>query len=290
MIKLIAADMDGTLIGSNREISKENIEAIKKAQKMGIKFAIATGRAYCDVIPMMKKYDLKCDTLIMNGAQYLDEHGKIVESTYIDKEKVENILESMKHDNISVEIYTDDGFYTTDSEEEILEGMIRRGRLSHPELKTTEERVAYAKNSVHFQNMKYINNLDEFINNHNIAKFVSFSESENVIHELREKVLKIGGLAVSGSFKTNIEVNHIDAEKGKILAKVIKNYNITRDEVAVIGDGLNDYSMFKEFKCSFAMENAIPEIKEAAKYITAGNDESGVAKAIEEILTKDLFI
>lgn len=75
---------------------------------------------------------------------------------------------------------------------------------------------------------------------------------------------------------------------GKILLKAIERYNIKREEVAVLGDGMNDYSMFREFPCSFAMDNAVPEIKKAAKYITASNDESGVAKAIDKILNEKL--
>lgn len=291
MIKLIAADMDGTLVGSDRRISPENIKAIKSAQERGIKFAIATGRALCDVIPMLKEYDLKCDTLIMNGAEYLDEEGKIIESTYIGADRVQDILKAMKHEDLLVEIYTDDGFYTEDTKEEVLEGMIRRARISHPQLKAKRsEEIVYAKKSIHFQNMKYIKNLDEFIKDekHNIAKFVSFAENAETINKLREKVKALGGLAVSGSFPTNIEVNHIDAEKGKILAKVIRNYHIGRDQVAVIGDGMNDYSMFEEFSCSFAMRNAVPEIKEAARFITDSNNESGVAKAIYRIIEEKL--
>ena len=75
-----------------------------------------------------------------------------------------------------------------------------------------------------------------------------------------------------------------DAQKGFILAKVVEKMGIKRDEVMVIGDSFNDYSMFTEFPESFAMENAVPEIKEVAKYITDTNDNAGVAKAIYKIL------
>lgn len=257
MIKLIAADMDGTLVSSNRRISKENIEAIKIAQSKGIKFAIATGRALCDVTPLLKKYDLKCDTLIMNGAQYLDQNENIISSTYINKDKVKDILKTMKHDDIGIEIYTDEGFFTTDTKEETLSAMIRRWRVSHPELKTFEQIKSYAQKSVHYKNMKYIDDVDEFTRNNNIAKFISFSDSEEVIHTIKKKVEKIGGLAVSGSFTRDIEVNDVNAQKGKILLKAIQRYDIKREETAILGDAMNDYSMFKEFPCSFAMENAI---------------------------------
>ncbi len=288
MIKLIAADMDGTLIGSNGEISKKNIKAIKEAQEKGIRFAIATGRALCDVEVMLKKYNLKCDTLIMNGAQYLDEDRNEVSSTYIEKNKVKEILSVMKKYNINVEIYTDKGFFTADTEEEVLDGMIKRGKIYRPEIETMEERIAHAKKNLHYINMQYIDNLDEFIENNNIAKLISFSDSEELILDVRKDIEKINGLAVSGSFSTNVEVNHIDSEKGKILLKVIDRYNIKREEVAILGDGMNDYSMFKEFSCSFAMDNAVLEIKDAATYITASNNEDGVAKAIYKIINEKL--
>ena len=288
MIKLIAADMDGTLIGSNGEISQENIKAIKEAKEKGIKFAIATGRALCDVEIMLEKYGLKCDTLIMNGAQYLDENRNEISSTYIDKNKVKEILRVMKKYDINVEIYTDKGFFTADTEEEVLDGMIKRGKIYRPEIETIEERIAHAKKNLHYINMQYIDDLDNFIENNNIAKLISFSDSEKLILDVRRDVEQIDGLAVSGSFSTNVEVNHIDAEKGKILLKVGEIYGIKREEVAILGDGMNDYSMFKEFPCSFAMDNAVPEIKEIAKYITASNNEDGVAKAIYKIINEKL--
>ncbi|ABR34931.1 Cof-type HAD-IIB family hydrolase [Clostridium beijerinckii] len=289
MIKLIAADMDGTLIGKNHDIPKENIEAIKAAQKNGIKFAIATGRAYCDVEPFIHKYDLQCDCVVLNGAEYRDINGDIVEHTYIEKKRAIEILEVMKCTDLAIEIYTDDGFYTTNTKEETLAGMVKRSLTFHPELKDEEEILKYANNNPHFKNMQYITDMNEFLNRHNnIAKFVSFAQSEEIINKLRKKMEALEGLAVSASFGTNIEVNHMDAEKGKILAKVAQKLNIKKDEVVVLGDGLNDYSMFTEFQNSFAMGNAVDEIKEVAKYITDINVNFGVAKAIYRILNGEL--
>jgi hypothetical protein len=82
----------------------------------------------------------------------------------------------------------------------------------------------------------------------------------------------------------DVEINQIEVQKGIILAKVSEMKGLQIEEVAVIGDGLNEYSMFAEFPISFAMENAIPEIKEIAKYVTDTNYNSGVAKAINKIL------
>ena len=80
MIKLIASDMDGTLINSSHEISSRNLNAIRRAQESGIEFAIATGRDYSMVKPFLDKYQLKCEAIVMNGAEYRDCKGEVIES------------------------------------------------------------------------------------------------------------------------------------------------------------------------------------------------------------------
>ncbi|BCZ45483.1 hypothetical protein psyc5s11_15500 [Clostridium gelidum] len=285
MIKLIASDMDGTLIGTNHKISIENIEAIKIAQEKGVKFAIATGRAYEDVKPFLDEYGLKCECVVLNGGEYRDIAGKIVVGIYIDKSIAAEVLNIMSKYDLAVEIYTDNGYYTTNTKEETLKGMIKRAKTFHPDVTDSDEIYINAINHPHFINMNYITNLEEFLKSDvNIGKFVSFAESIDEINSLKEELNKLDGLAISSSFVTNIEINDVNATKGRILAKVAKRMGIRKEEVAILGDSFNDYSMFVEFPNSFAMENAIPEIKEVAKYITASNSEHGVAKAIYRIL------
>jgi Cof subfamily protein (haloacid dehalogenase superfamily) len=284
MIKLIAADMDGTLLGAEHKISKENLEAIKAAQSKGIKFAIASGRAYEEVKPFLDESGLSCECIVLNGGEYRDAAGKLVEAIYIDKSKVKEIISKIATYNVAVVIYTSNGYYTTNTREEIRDSIIKRIKIFRPHLKGTDEIYQAAANHPHSNKMNYITNIDDFLaSDVKIAKFVSFA-SPDELKSPTEKLNKVAGIAVSSSFPTNIEVNHADATKGKILAKVAAKMGISKEEVAVLGDGLNDYSMFVEFPYSFAMENAIPEIKKAAKYITASNVEHGVAKAIYRIL------
>ena len=79
-------------------------------------------------------------------------------------------------------------------------------------------------------------------------------------------------------FCKNVEINDLEAQKGIILAKVVEKMGIKKGEVVVIGDSFNDYSMFTEFEESFAMGNAISEIKEIAKYVTDTNHNSELLK------------
>ena len=124
MIKLIASDMDGTLLNNNHVISEENIKAIREAQKRGIDFAIATGRDYADVEPFLKQYNLKCESIVSNGAEYRDVDGNIIESIDIDKALVEKVFNIMDKYGLKAELFTSDGIYTPNSREEALKGTI----------------------------------------------------------------------------------------------------------------------------------------------------------------------
>ncbi|WP_252232084.1 Cof-type HAD-IIB family hydrolase [Clostridium sp. ZBS15] len=288
MIKLIVSDMDGTLLNSEHKISKENLEAIKKAEEKGVHFAIATGRAYQDVKPFIEECDLECQCILMNGAEYRDENGKILENIYIDKEKTKRILEVLKNGRFSVELYTDKGIYTTNTKEEAYQGMIYRVKSFDPHL-SEEEVLENAKVHSHLLNLKYIENINEFLNGEiNIAKVIVFYDDIDVIKKLKFDIEKIEGLIVASSFVTNLEINNIEAQKGLILSKTIEKMGISKDEVIVLGDSFNDYSLFTEFPNSFAMANAVPKIKEIARYITDTNDNSGVAKAIYKAINGDV--
>ena len=134
--------------------------------------------------------------------------------------------------------------------------------------------------------MKYIDDVYEILEgNVEVLKIVTFDNDEKLIANLKEKLKKsTSDLAVASTFSNDIEISDIEAQKGLILAKTIKKMGIDKSEVIVLGDSFNDYSMFTEFENSYAMENAIPEIKEIAKYITDSNNNDGVAKAIYKSL------
>ena len=111
--------------------------------------------------------------------------------------------------------------------------------------------------------------------------FSSYGTDEEIIENIKKST---NDAAVASTFSNDIEISHIEAQKGLILAKAIEKKGLDKSEVIVLGDSFNDYSMFTEFKNSFAMENAIPEVKKIAKYITDSNNNDGVAKAIYKAL------
>jgi len=287
VIKFIAADMDGTLIDSRHEISAENCHMIKKAQQQNIRFAIATGRLYDDVKVLLDKYGLECECITMNGAEYFNTAGECTAGIYIEKEKARKIFSMMlQTKKFSIEIYTNKGCYTYSSKFQLFCGMIKRARIYHAKFNMMQI-FLYLCHNPHFHRMQYIKDINTFMDSDiKIAKFVSFGDNAEEMSVFRKQMEKIDGIAVSASFATNIEINDAAATKGAILKRIAKDAGIKSDEVMVIGDGLNDITMFEEFPVhSAGMGNAVQEIKAIASFVTNDNNNSGVGTAIKKALT-----
>ncbi|MDU4884459.1 Cof-type HAD-IIB family hydrolase [uncultured Clostridium sp.] len=284
MIKLIASDMDGTLLNDNHMISEENLKAIRKAQEMGRHFTIVTGRDYGAVKSYLEECNLKCECILSNGAEYRDVNGNIIESVYMNKESVKIAFDILSEAGLCIQLMTNNGSYITNKESD-KKAIIDRFKLFNPTM--TEEEVKNFVAKFHKERgMKEIDNIYEILeSNIEVLKIVTFDNDEKLIAELKEKLREnASDLAVASTFSNDIEISDIEAQKGLILAKTIKKMGIDKSEVIVLGDSFNDYSMFTEFENSYAMENAIPEIKEIAKYITDTNNNDGVAKAIYKAL------
>ena len=288
MIKLIASDMDGTLLNSDHDIDKETVEAIRKAEEAGIIFAISTGREYESVKEVLDKHDIKAQCILSNGAEYRDEEGNILDIININNESARKIIDILDENKFSARIFTNKGIYTTSTREKALEEVIHRTKSFNPELTESEARKI-SENLRFFTVLKYIDDLDKFFNEDlEVRKFVAFHNDIELIDKMKREISKIEGLAISSSFRDNIEITDINAQKGIILEKVAKKLSIEREEVMILGDSFNDYSMFEIFEETVAMENAIPEVKDIAKYITDTNDNLGVAKAILSVLNNDM--
>lgn len=289
MIKLIASDMDGTLLNDNHEIDKETAEAIKKAEEVGIIFVISTGREYENVKYILDKRDIRCQCILSNGAEYRDENGNILDVININENSAKEIIQIFKDNNISARMFTDKGIFTTSTREKALEELTFR-TLTFDKNLTKEEAKKIAEKENFFTCLKYVEDVEKFFEDGiEIRKFVAFHEDIELLNKLKRQIGKIGGLAISSSFNDNIEITDINAQKGIILEKVITKMGIDKKDVVILGDSFNDYSMFEIFEESVAMKNAIPEVKKIAKYITDTNDNQGVAKAIYNILNNQMY-
>ena len=124
-------------------------------------------------------------------------------------------------------------------------------------------------------------------NKDNLLKFVGISISSKKIDRVKEVLRKIDNVEVVSSTKFNCEIMIKGSSKGEAVRIMAEKYKIKQEEVMCIGDNENDLSMLQYAGCAVAMGNGPKEVKEIADYITASNNNCGVAQAIEKFILMD---
>lgn len=285
MIKLIASDMDGTLLNKESKISEKNEKAIKAIQQKGVQFMMATGREYDIVKPLLEEYQLRCKCILMNGSEIRDEEGNILQTVNVNKNLIHDIIQISDKYNLAVEIFADKGIFTTNSKEKSLEANARRIQGFRPEY-SYEECIEITKKHFRFVEQQYITNLSDFLSSEvQIRRISSFHHNLDIVEQAKAEIKeKIKGISVLSFFPDNIEMTDESATKGVILKKYIKELGILPEEVIVMGDSYNDISLFEEFENSYAVSNADADVMKLANHIVGSNDEDGVAQVINSLL------
>lgn len=287
MIKLIATDMDGTLLNAAHEISQENQEAIKFAQEHGITVVIATGRAFYEANTPVAETDLKVPYICLNGAEVRDETFNIMSTSHLNHSLVSKITSTLKEKDIYYQVYTNRGIYTENPQRDLeiyIDIAERAGQ------KADVEKI---ENSIQKRidngTLKIVDNYDkiEDIPGELIMKILAFDSDLGKIDLVGQELAQSPNLAVSSSSRGNLEITHSDAQKGIALSTIAKQLGIDLKDVMALGDNLNDVSMLERVGYSVAMDNAAPEVKTVAKYVTDSNENSGVGKAIKKFFKEE---
>ncbi len=272
--------MDGTLLNANQEISEVTIEAIKAAQEKGIDFLVATGRAYNEVRYVLDKAGLECPAICVNGGEIRDQKGNVSFSVGLDGSTSAKITKVFEEINMYFELYTQDGTYTTDREKGI-QAIVDIYHTANPSQDVEEIRSS--------ANERFEQRLIHVIDDYapifekadcHVYKFLAFSMDEDLLIEVSERLKSIDGIEVTSSGRNNLEIMHYEAKKGNALKRYTEEQGISLADTMALGDNYNDMSMLKIAGHSVAMGNAEQEVKDVAKYVTAINDEDGVAQAI----------
>lgn len=288
MIKLVASDMDGTLLNNHMHISEKNRASILNLQEKGIRFIIATGRDYDQAAPLLKEQGIRCPIIALNGAKFYDEDGKEEFSHPIPTSDVTRILTMLKEKDIHAEIATSEGIFS-DSKSERLNAFASVVQELNSEV-TFEEAVRISEEEADKLRIKFVDSYDPILNNSNIRIFkisAYTAETPASLIPVRKQLLNTySQLAITSFHESNLEINHLDAQKGPVLSSYAKKMGLQANEVMAIGDNLNDVSMLKWAKHSVAMMNGLPEVKKMARHVTSSNEDNGVSKAIERLVFK----
>lgn len=285
MIKVIASDMDGTLLGDDHRPAPETLAAVKRACDAGIRFMIATGRNFPGAMAELKDSGLVCDYIVSSGAEVRNPQQQVVAVHPISINLCRAIYEEIKEYPLSVTFCTDGDDYKIGTPEEIEESLMLQlhlffSNLPREELVRTETYQRIKRSTKTVSDMDGLEAAEV-----PVYKLFLYSEDKRMLDELKRRLEKNHEIAVASSFPTNLEITDVRAQKGPVLREYIESLGYMMDEVMVLGDSLNDLSMIEmDFGATVAMENADPEVKRAAKYITKSNSEFGVAYAIDELL------
>jgi Cof subfamily protein (haloacid dehalogenase superfamily) len=284
MFKCIASDMDGTLLNGNLEITEENKAAILKAQQQGVEFVVATGRSYQEAIFVLEKAGIQCPVICVNGAEVRSADGTVLTSNPIPKQLTLEAATILREKGIYFEVYTSKGTYTEDKDKGIaaIIDILVSGSPDTPK----EVLVQGANERFTEGHMHEVDSYDNLFTDDEckIYKLLAFSFNEAEQESGKAALQKLDGLAISSSGHLNIEITSEQAQKGVALEAFVKAREIEMSETMAIGDNQNDLSMFSRVGRAVAMGNASFEIQMECDVVTATNDESGVAQAIEEVL------
>ncbi|MCH5463068.1 sugar-phosphatase [Lactobacillus sp. LC28-10] len=263
-IKLIAIDIDGTLVTDNKELTQHTIDTITKARQKGIKVVLCTGRPITGVQQYLNPLDISGDdeyVVTFNGSLAQTIAGTPIVSHNITLEDYIDLETLARKSNIHFHMETLDHIYTANrdiSPYTIAESFIVRMPIRYRTPEEITDELTISKGMF----------IDE------PQKLSAFIESFPA--DLKERFY------VVQSEPYFFEAMNKKASKGNAIAELATKLGFTADEVMALGDQGNDLTMVKYAGTGVAMGNAIDEVKAAAQFITQTNEEDGVAYAIEK--------
>ena len=269
--KLLVLDVDGTLLNDEREISKRTLAALLKVQQMGVRIVLASGRPTYGLMPLAKTLELGNYggfVLSYNGCQIIKaQNGEILFERRINPEMLPYLEKKARKNGFAIFTYHDDTLITDRPDNE------------------------YIKNEALLNNLKIIRE-DDFSTAIDFApcKCMLVSDKEKALIGLEQHWEKrlAGTLDAFRSEPYFLEVVPCGVNKANTLGALLEHLGVTREEVIAVGDGVCDVTMLQLAGMGVAMGHSQDSVKVCADYVTASNEEDGVALAVEKLILAEV--
>lgn len=269
--KMIAVDMDGTLLKDNKEVSEVNKEAIRKAREAGVKVVVCTGRIFTSAKAYAKIVGSLAPIIASNGA-YIREKDKdeVIYEKPLPVEKLLKVISIIKEQGFYPHIYTTNTIYT--------EKLV----FSSKNYATWNENLAEKDRVI----IEIVEDINEVVSDgrHLFIKAVAMGDDLEKLNVLRNRIKEEVEVSIMSSVPNNLEITEFGTSKGEGVRILADFYGIKKEEVICIGDNENDISMIEYAGLGVAMENSPEAIKAIADYVTDTNENDGVAKVIEKFI------
>ncbi len=273
-MKLVAIDLDGTLLAKDGKISKANNLAIRETQHQGHIVSIASGRSFHDTQHILKNAGLACPLITANGASVFYQE-KYLERLMLPGKTTIEVIAMLEENGYYYEIYTNEGIHLfhrllNEAREEAKTLVEKDVGLT---LEPIEEELDIQLRQGGLQHFNHSNETD--YNKLDIYKiFVLCFDKEKLAQLERQLQTRQDiSLTTSGSFK--LEIAHPSVSKGHSLMILADHLQIPLKDTVAIGDNFNDISMFRVAGCSIAMGNAPDKVKEMSTYVTKSSEDDG---------------
>ena len=270
-IKMIGIDMDGTLLTTDKRLTAHTKEVLCQAIRQGVEIVAATGRPHTGIPEEYREIPGLHYAITANGARVVNlVTGEVVYEALVPRKKAEEVLKLFSEYDMVEELYKDGQSY------------LNRAMLDRlPEFQANPHMVEYIRTT-----RKQMENVWDLLDQYpdGFEKVQALFKNEADRDEAKRRVEKLGDVRAVSSLDYNVEVSRADANKGSSLMILAEKLGLSPEEVMGFGDNDNDLEMIQKAGLGVAMQNAIPEVKEAADYITDTNDREGVAKAIEKFV------
>lgn len=266
-IKMIALDLDGTTLNSEGRLSEFNKETLETAIEKGIHVVVSTGRVFSAIAKDVFTIKGVKYAISSNGAVITDlEKGEVIYGDYLSEVAVKRIVELAEENNLMLEAFWGGKAYI---DKNLYEDIDKNGCLYR-----NREYVLNSRIPLENIHASMLENIDR------IENVNYFFESLDRLEEMRSDIESIPKATTTSSFPNNLEVGGPGTSKKKAVTHLAEQLGVAREELMCCGDAPNDIEMIKYAGIGVAMGNAWGGTKEYADYVTATNDEDGVAKAV----------
>jgi len=275
-IGIIALDLDGTLLTSEKTLSSGNLAALQRAAEMGIEIVPSTGRFFSGMPQFLRDLPFIRYAITINGAYVLDrQQDAAVYRADIPWQQAVDIMAFLDTLPVVYDCYLDNTGWIT------AEHKVRADSIIH---------------NPHYLKMvrdlrRDVPELKDFLAQRqtDVQKVQLFTDDSQLrLRLLQQLSRQFDGLSVSSATDQNVEINSLHANKGEALLALARHLGIGEKQTMAFGDGLNDLSMIRAAGIGVAMANGEEEVKAQADYVTLSNDVDGVAAAIEQFCFRQL--
>lgn len=289
MYKLVAIDLDGTLLDSYGNISVKNKAVIEAVRRKGVEVIIASGRNKTSAVSFSKDINSKKYAICNNGATLYDiENEKNIYNQFINKKKVLDIIKICDENSIFYSIYTEDFVIANTMNYNVLFFESENNKTLESQrtnIKIIKNIYDYIKDNENINVLKMnICDNNKIIFNRIISKLKSIKEVNVLdVEHMTKKLIKTGTEEAEIEYYYT-EITSQGVNKWNAIEKLIEILNMDKEQVITIGDNANDTMMIENAGMGVIMGNAAPYLKENAKFVTKSNNEDGVAEALEKLI------